>query len=217
MVIDKNLLSKKSGQDGANELFGPCKSRLIKARAGFENFVSNHQQELIEKLDELVHTLLQKNNTHGKVSDVLTFDVKFDNNTLYDAANSKAIDYTHSFTDSGLKYTFYVLYHQEVDKDLVDMNATFHKGNVKAEFLNNCKKYLNNPFKIRRIDVNAYDNSYDVVIDINEYLVKIANEYSHFVVAYLAKQGIKSRAVQSGKEVKVVIERDTDTGGFENI
>lgn len=217
MVIDKNLLSKQSGQEGANELFGPCKSRLIKARVEYENFVSSYQQELIEELDNLVHTLLQQNNVRGKVSDVLTFDVKFDNNISYYAANGKALDYSYNFTSSGLEYAFYALYHQEVDKDLVNMNATFHRDNVKAEFLNNCKKYLNNPFKIKRIDVNAYDNSYDVRIDVNEYLVKIANDYSRFVVAYLAKQGIKSRAVQSGKDVKVIIERDTDIGGFDDI
>lgn len=32
MVIDKNLLSKKSGQDSADELFSETKVRLTKAR-----------------------------------------------------------------------------------------------------------------------------------------------------------------------------------------
>ena len=48
-------------------------------------------------------------------------------------------------------------------------------------------------------------------------LTKAATDFSRLVVAYLAKQGIKSKARQINNEVTVVIERDTDTGGFEDI
>ena len=62
MVIDKTLLSKKSGQVSANELFRSLKARLIKARKGFENLVADNQSKFIENIDNCVNEILYNSN-----------------------------------------------------------------------------------------------------------------------------------------------------------
>ena len=76
--------------------------------------------------------------------------------------------------------------------------------------------YLSGVLEFSDIRVDA-ENNVSIFIDLDKYLIKAAHDFSQLVVAYLAKQGIKSSASQSNNKVTVVIERDTDTGGFEDI
>lgn len=215
MVIDKNLLSKKSGQDSADELFGPLKTRLIKARSGLENIIADNQSEFIESIDECVKEVVHNNNRLANVNDSITFKATFYREIYSFVNDSKSIDFETNVSRSGVAYSFKNLYCYQVDKNLVNMDIL-----VSSEFAQlraNCEKYLANSINIDKIEISDETNEIKVFVDLHDYITKAANDFSRFVVAYLAKQGIKSRARQTDNEVEVVIERDTDTGGFEEI
>ena len=215
MVIDKNLLSKKSGQESADELFGPLKAKLVKARGEFENFVADNQSELIESIDNCVKEVVHSNNHIANVNDSITFEVEFDNRLYGFVKGSKSIDFDTNVSGRGIDYVFKNIYRYEVDKSLVDMDAlSFSEF---SQLQTNCEKYLANSINLKKIEINDETNTIKVFSSPREYLIKAANDFSRFVVAYLAKQGIKSRARQTDNKVTVVIERDTDTGGFEEI
>ena len=215
MVIDKNLLSKKSGQESASELFGPLKARLIKARGEFENFVANNQEVLIESIDNCVKEVVHSNNRIANTSDSITFEVNFLRTIYGFVDDSKSIDFNARVAGFGMNYSFKNVYCHKIDKNLVDMNAL--KASELAQLWTNCEKYLTNSINIEKIKVDDKYNTIEVDANLNDYIVKAANDFSRFVVAYLAKQGIKSSTRQTDNEVTVVIERDTDTGGFEDI
>ena len=215
MAIDKNLLSKKSGQDSADELFGPLKTRLIKARSGLENIIADNQSEFIESIDECVKEVVHNNNRLANVNDSITFKATFYREIYSFVNDSKSIDFETNVSRSGVAYSFKNLYRYEVDKNLVNMDIL-----VSSEFAQlraNCEKYLANSINIDKIEISDETNEIKVFVDLHDYIIKAANDFSRFVVAYLAKQGIKSSARQTDNEVTVVIERDTDTGGFEDI
>lgn len=215
MVIDKNLLSKKSGQESADELFGPLKTRLISARSELENIVANNQSEFIESIDECVKEVIHNNNHIANVNDSITFKVKFYRQIYSSVKNSKSIDFKAYVFGWGIEYNFKSSYRYEVDKDLVDISAL--TGGDFSQLRVNCEKYLANSINIKEIELIGNANAIKVSVNLDDYLTKAARDFSHFVVAYLAKQGIKSSARQTNDEVIVVIERDTDTGGFEEI
>ena len=215
MVIDKNLLSKKSGQDSANELFGPLRTRLINARSELENIVANNQSEFIESIDECVKEVVHNNNRLANVNDSITFKVTFYRQIYSHVNDSKSIDFKSEVSRSGVSYTFKNLYRYEVDKNLINMDILI--SSELSQLKANCEKYLANSINIDKIEINDEANEIKVFVDLYDYIIKAANDFSRFIVAYLAKQGIKSSARQSDNEVTVVIERDTDTGGFEEI
>lgn len=215
MVIDKNLLSKKSGQDSVNELFGPLKTRLINARSELENIIANNQSEFIESIDECVKEVIHNNNRIANVNDSITFKATFYKQVHSIVNNSKSIDFEFVASRFGVKYRFKNLYCYEVDKNLVDMNKLI--SSELSQLKANCEKYLADSINIEKIEIDELTNEITVFVDLNGYITKAANDFSRFVVVYLAKQGIKSRANQTNNEVTVVIERDTDTGGFEEI
>lgn len=215
MVIDKNLLSKKSGQESADELFGPLKTRLINARKELENIVANNQSEFIESIDECVKEVIHNNNRIANVNDSITFNAKFYSRIYGSVNDSKSIDLESTASRSGVEYAVRKFYRYEVDKNLVDMYIL--KPSELVQLKANCGKYLANSINIDEIKVIDEANTIRVSVNLNDYLTKAARDFSRFVVAYLAKQGIKSRANQTNNEVTVVIERDTDTGGFEEI
>ena len=206
MVIDKNLLSQKSGQDSADELFGPLKTRLINARKELENIVANNQSEFIESIDECVKEVIHNDNRLANVNDSITFKAKFYRQIYSHVNDSKSIDFESKVSRFGFEYTFKNLYYYEVDKNLINMDILI--SSELSQLKANCEKYLANSINIDKIKV---------FVDLRDYITKAANDFSRFVVAYLAKQGIKARARQTDNEVEVVIERDTDTGGFEEI
>lgn len=215
MVIDKNLLSKKSAQENADELFGPIKAKLIKARGEFENFVANNQEVLIESIDNCVKEVARSNNRIANLTDSITFDVKF-NSKIYSFVNdSKSIDFEAKVFNPGIVYDFNNVYCYEIDKNLIDMSTL--SADEYSQLCANCDKYLANSINFDKIKVDDKYNTIKVDVDPCNYLVKVANDFSRFVVAYLAKQGIKSKARQINNKVTVVIERDTDIGGFEEI
>lgn len=215
MVIDKNLLSKKSGQDSADELFGPLKTRLINARKELENIVANNQSEFIESIDECVKEVVHNNNRLANVNDSITFKAKFYRQIYSHVNDSKSIDFKAYVFGWGIEYNVKSSYRFEVDKDLVDMSTL--TGGDFSQLRVNCEKYLANSINIKEIELNGDANAIKVSVNLDDYLTKAANDFSRFVVAYLAKQGIKSSARQTNNEVTVVIERDTDAGGFEDI
>lgn len=215
MVIDKNLLSKKSGQDSADELFGPLKTRLINASKELENIVANNQSEFIESIDKCVKEVIHNNNRIANVNDSITFKAKFYRQIYSSVKNSKSIDFKADVFGWGIEYNFKSSYRYEVDKDLVDISAL--TGGDFSQLRVNCEKYLANSINIKEIELIGNANAIKVSVNLDDYLTKAARDFSHFVVAYLAKQGIKSSARQTNNEVIVVIERDTDTGGFEEI
>lgn len=215
MVIDKNLLSKKSGQDSADELFGPLKTRLINARKELENIVANNQSEFIESIDECVKEVVHNNNRLANINDSITFKAKFYRQIYSHVNDSKSIDFESKVSRFGFEYTFKNLYYYEVDKNLINMDILI--SSELSQLKANCEKYLANSINIDKIEINHETNEIKVFVDLRDYITKAANDFSRFVVAYLAKQGIKARARQTDNEVEVVIERDTDTGGFEEI
>lgn len=215
MVINKNLLSKKSVQESADELFGPFKAKLIKARGEFENFVANNQEVLIESIDNCIKEVVHSSNRVMNLNDSITFDVEFNSWAHRLVNDSKSIDFESSVSNTGIEYIFKNIYHYEIDKNLLDIYTL--SADEYGQLKTNCKNYLTGLIDTDEIEVNDKYNTIDVDVDSSKYLFKAANDFSRFVVAYLAKQGIKSRANQSYNKVTVVIERDTDTGGFENI
>ena len=217
MVIDKNLLSKKSVQESADELFGPFKAKLIRARGEFENFVANNQEALIESIDNCVKEAVHNNNRVMNLNDSITFDVIFNSWVHRLVDNSKSIDFESSVSNTEIEYVFNTIYHYEIDKNLLDISTL--SADEYEQLKTNCEKYLTSLIDTGEIEVNDKGNTIDVDVNVNsiKYLFKAANDFSRFVVVYLAKQGIKSRANQSNNKVTVVIERDTDTGGFEDI
>jgi len=215
MVINKNLLSKKPVQESADELFGPFKAKLIKARGEFENFVANNQEVLIESIDNCIKEVVHSSNRVMNLNDSITFDVEFNSWARRLVNDSKSIDFESSVSNTGIEYIFKNIYHYEIDKNLLDIYTL--SADEYGQLKTNCKNYLTGLIDTDEIEVNDKYNTIDVDVDSSKYLFKAANDFSRFVVAYLAKQGIKSRANQSYNKVTVVIERDTDTGGFENI
>ena len=215
MVIDKNLLSKKSGQDSANELFGPCKSRLIKARGELENFVANNQSELAESIDECVKEVLHNNNRIANITDSITFKATFYRQIYSYVNDSKSIDFESKASRFGVAYSFNNVYRYKVDKNLINMDILI--ASELSQLKTNCEKYLANSINIGKIEIDDKANEIKVFVDLHDYITKAANDFSRFVVVYLAKQGIKSSARQTDNEVTIIIERDTDTGGFEDI
>ena len=210
MVIDKNLLSKQTAQKTTDEIFAPLKANLPKVISEYENVVQNEQDYIMQTIDECVTERSQYANSVANVENNFVFKVGFYKSSRY--INTLQA----STSSSGIDYYINPNYYYRFDDNLVDM---YH---IPLSECNNlvkrCKKYLNNAFPtIGDIEAISDDNAFKIQFNTNEYLVKAALDFSRFVVAYLAKQGIKSRARQTNNEVTVVIERDTDTGGFEEI
>ena len=214
MVIDKNLLSKKSGQESANELFGPIKAQLTKAREQFENLVANHQTAILENIDEVVKKVLYNYNSRGNAGDTITFDVRFVYDGEYSVPSYDIYEFNATYGGNGATYKLKGDYSRYLSKDIVN-TSKFSKEEL-DDMATNCKKYLSGVLEFSDISVNS-ENRVLIFADLDKYLIKAAHDFSRLVVAYLAKQGIKSRANQTNNKVTVVIERDTDTGGFENI
>ena len=215
MVIDKNLLSKKSGQDSADELFGPLKTRLINARKELENIVANNQSEFIESIDECIKEVVHNNNRLANVNDSITFKALFARRIGGLVNNPKSIDFDTNISNTKITYAFKGIYYHEIDKNLVNMSKL--SASELSQLRVDCEKYLADSINIEEIKINDKNNTVKVYAGISDYLIKATADFSRFVVAYLAKQGIKSSARQTINEVTVVIERDTDTGGFEDI
>ena len=214
MVIDKNLLSKKSGQESANELFSETKVRLIKAREQFENLIANHQTIILENIDEIVKRVLHNYNSRGNTSDTITFDVLFSETNETSVWIDNSYEFGVTLDGHGATYKLNGNYSYFVSENIVN-TSQFSKEELN-DMSKNCRKYLDNVLIIDEISVNS-DNKISIFVNLNDYLIKAAHDFSQLVVAYLAKQGIKSRANQSYNKVTVIIERDTDTGGFEDI
>ena len=215
MVIDKNLLSKKSGQDSANELFGPLKTQLINARRELENIIANNQSKFIENIDSFVNEALHNNARIDNVADCITFNVRFARRIGGLIKNPNSIDFDTSVSNTEITYAFKSIYYHEIDKNLVNMSEL--SANELSQLRVDCEKYLANSINIDEIKINSKANTVKVYIDISDYLINATADFICFVVAYLAKRGIKSSARQVINRVTVVIERDTDTGGFEDI
>lgn len=210
MVIDKSLLSKKSAQETTDEIFAPLKANLPKVISEYENVVQNEQDYIMQTIDECVAERSQYANSVANVENNFVFKVKFHESSRYD------LTLYANTSHNGIDYYINPNYYYRFDNNLVDMYhipISEHKNLVKR-----CKKYLNNAFPTIG-DIIAIDdaNAFKIKFNTNEYLIKAATDFSRLVVAYLAKQGIKSKARQINNEVTVVIERDTDTGGFEDI
>jgi hypothetical protein len=214
MAIDKNLLSKKSGQESADELFGPIKTQLTKAREQFENLVANHQTAILENIDEVVKKVLYNYNSRGNAGDTITFDVRFIYDGEYSVPSYDIYGFKATYGGNGATYKLKGDYSRYLDEDIVN-TSKFSKEEL-DDMATNCKKYLSGVLEFSDIRVNA-ENKVSIFVDLDKYLIKAAHDFSQLVVAYLAKQGIKSSASQSNNKVTVVIERDTDTGGFEDI
>lgn len=214
MVIDKNLLSKKSGQDSADELFSETKVRLTKARDQFENLVANHESVILQNIDEVVKRVLHNYNSRGNTGDTITFDVLFKETNEQPVFISDIYSFKATWDGHGATYELNGNYSYFASKDIVN-TSQFSKEEL-DDMSKNCRKYLDNVLNIYEISVNS-DNKVSIFVNLNDYLAKAANDFSKLVVAYLAKQGIKSRASRAYTKVTVVIERDTDTGGFEDI
>ena len=214
MAIDKNLLSKKSGQERADELFGDIKTQLTKARAQFENLVANHQTAILENIDEVVKQVLYNYNSRGNAGDTITFDVSFIYDSEYPVPSYDIYRFNATYGSKGVTYELGGDYSRYLSKNIVN-TSKFGKEEL-DDMAVNCRRYLSGVLEFSDISVNS-ENKVSIFVNLNEYLVKAANDFSKLVVAYLAKQGIKSRARQSNNKVTVVIERDTDTGGFEDI
>lgn len=215
MVIDKNLLSKKSGQESADELFGQIKADLIRINGELGNIVANNQSDFVESIDDCVHTILNDNNSHGKANSTIVFKAKFLESSSPLLKANDNVSFRYYLGAPELKYYIPCKYRYSFDKDTVSIVNSKDSGTI--ELIKNCKKYINNSITFKDIDTMNTYNALDFELNIYEHLVKAANDFSRLVVAYLAKQGIKSRANQTNNEVTVVIERDTDTGGFEDI
>lgn len=215
MVIDKNLLSKKSGQDSADELFGPLKTRLINARKELENIVANNQSEFIESIDECVKEVVHNNNRLANANDSITFKALFARRIDGVINGSNFIDFDANISNAGITYAFKRIYYHEIDKNLVNMSEL--SASELSQLRVDCEKYLADSINIDEIKINSKANTVTVYIGMSDYLINATADFSRFVVAYLAKQGIKSSARQVINYAIVVIERDTDTGGFEEI
>lgn len=203
MVIDKNLLSKQTAQETTDEIFAPLKANLPKVISEYENVVQNEQDYIMQTIDECVAERSQYANSVAN-------NVGFHESSRYDLTL-----YANTSRD-GIDYYINPNYYYRFDTDLVDM---YHIPiSEHANLVKRCKKYLNNAFPtIGDIDAISGNNAFKIQFNTSEYLTKAATDFSRLVVAYLAKQGIKSKARQINNEVTVVIERDTDTGGFEEI
>lgn len=210
IVIDKNLLSKQTAQETTDEIFAPLKANLPKVISKYENLVQNEQDYIMQTIDDCVTERSQYANSVANVENNFVFKVEFHENSRYD------LDLYANTSHGGIDYYINPNYYYRFDTNLVDM---YHiPTSEHANLVKRCKKYLNNAFPtIGDIEAISYDNAFKIQFNTNDYLVKAANDFSRFVVAYLAKQGIKSRASQSNNKVTVVIERDTNTGGFEDI
>lgn len=215
MVIDKNLLSKKSAQESADELFGPIKADLIRINGELGNIVANNQSDFIESIDDCVHATLNDSNSRGKVNGTIVFKARFISTYRNFIKPKDSVSLSYYVDGSTLGYYIPSKYRYSFDEDNVSIvNSTDPKT---VELIKNCKKYINNSVKLNDIDTMNTYNALDFELGAHEHVIKAANDFSKLVVAYLAKQGIKSRANQTNNEVTVVIERDTDTEGFENI
>lgn len=210
MVIDKNLLSKQTAQETTDKIFAPLKANLPKVISEYENVVQNEQDYIMQTIDECVAERSQYANSVANVENNFVFKVGFHESSRYDLTL-----YANTSRD-GIDYYINPNYYYRFDTDLVDM---YHIPiSEHANLVKRCKKYLNNAFPtIGDIDVISGNNAFKIQFNTSEYLTKAATDFSRLVVAYLAKQGIKSRARQTNNEVTVVIERDTNTGGFEDI
>ena len=210
MVIDKNLLSKQSAQETTDEIFAPLKANLPKVISEYENVVQNEQDYIMQTIDECVAERSQYANSVANVENNFVFKVGFHESSRYDLTL-----YANTSRD-GINYYINPNYYYRFDTNLVDM---YHIPiSEHANLVKRCKKYLNNAFPtIGDIDAISGNNAFKIQFNTSEYLTKAATDFSRLVVAYLAKQGIKSKARQINNEVTVVIERDTDTGGFEEI
>ena len=205
-----------------DEAFGKAKVDIKTMDSKFQTLVSDNISLIGSALDEYIasyrteianlksdeHMVMRISlETHGYFVKAVT-----SNSHVND---SKSIDFESKVSRFGFEYTFKNLYYYEVDKNLINMDILIPSelSQLKA----NCEKYLANSINIDKIEINHETNEIKVFVDLRDYITKAANDFSRFVVAYLAKQGIKSRARQTDNEVEVVIERDTDTGGFEEI
>lgn len=210
MVIDKNLLSKRASQEKTDEIFAPLKAKLVNVIKDYENLIQNAQSYIMQNIDDCVAERSHYANSIANVENNFVFNVKFN------AVSNQAYAVHANTSSKGINYSVSSKYYYSFDTELVDLYHIPIKEAV--NLAKRYKKYLNNTFpSITDIDVNDSDNAFVVNFNIDDYLKKAAGDFSRLAVAYLAKQGIKSRAVQSGNEVKVIIERDTDTGGFEDI
>lgn len=210
MVIDKNLLSKQTAQETTDEIFAPLKANLLKVISKYENVVQTEQDYIMQTIDDCVTERSQYANSVANVENNFVFKVEFHENSRNDR------DLYAKTSHGGIDYYINPNYYYRFDTNLVNLYRI--PTSEQANLVKRCKKYLNNAFPtMGDIEADSYDNAFKIQFNINDYLVKAANDFSRFVVAYLAKQGIKSRASQSNNKVTVVIERDTDTGGFEDI
>ena len=203
MVIDKNLLSKQTALETTDEIFAPLKANLPKVISKYENVVQNEQDYIMQTIDECVAERSQYANSVANVENNFVFKVEFHENSRYD------LDLYANTSRDGIDYYINPNYYYRFDTNLVDM---YHIPiSEHANLVKRCKKYLNNAFPtIGDIDVISGDNAFKIQFNTSEYLTKAATDFSRLVVAYLAKQGIKSKARQINNEVTVVIERDTD-------
>ena len=210
MVIDKNLLSKQTALETTDEIFAPLKANLPKVISKYENVVQNEQDYIMQTIDDCVTERSQYANSVANVENNFVFKVEFHENSRYD------LDLYANTSRDGIDYYINPNYYYRFDTNLVDM---YHIPiSEHANLVKRCKKYLNNAFPtIGDIEAISDDNAFKIQFNTSEYLTKAATDFSRLVVAYLAKQGIKSKARQINNEVTVVIERDTDTGGFEDI
>lgn len=210
MVIDKNLLSKQTAQEKTDEIFAPLKADLPKVISEYKNLIQNEQDYIMQTIDECVAERSQYANRIANVENNFVFKVGFYESSRYD------LTLYANTSPNGIDYYINPNYYYRFDTNLVDM---YHIPTSECRVLvKRCKKYLNNAFPaINDIEDISGNNAFKINFDTSEYRLKAAKDFSRFVVAYLAKQSIKSRAVQSNNEVTVVIERDTDTGGFEDI
>ena len=186
------------------------KANLPKVISKYENVVQNEQDYIMQTIDDCVTERSQYANSVANVENNFVFKVEFHENSRYD------LDLYANTSRDGIDYYINPNYYYRFDTNLVDM---YHIPiSEHANLVKRCKKYLNNAFPtIGDIDVISGDNAFKIQFNTSEYLTKAATDFSRLVVAYLAKQGIKSKARQINNEVTVVIERDTDTGGFEDI
>lgn len=210
MVIDKNLLSKQTAQETTDKIFVPLKANLLKVISKYENVVQTEQDYFMQTIDDCVTKRSQYANSVADVENNFVFKVEFHENSRNDR------DLYAKTSPDGIDYYINPNYNYRFDTKLVNLYRI--PTSEHANLVKRCKKYLNNAFPTMvDIEADSYDNAFKIQFNINDYLVKAANDFSRFIVAYLAKQGIKSRASQSNNKVTVVIERDTDTGGFEDI
>ena len=113
------------------------------------------------------------------------------------------VDFDAYVSNTGIEFVLRNIYLYEVDKNLVNMSELSF-----SEFFQlhtNCEKYLANLINIEDIIIDDNANVIKVNAYLGEYLTKAATDFCRFVVAYLAKQGIKSSACQTGNESTVII------------